>query len=64
MSIIPTQVFELFPSVLVTMIPGVVNVCSVDGNISLLTACVLGEPTHAHHHFELVNKHAMVPCKF
>jgi len=55
-SIIPTQVFELFPSVLVTMIPGVVNVCSVDGNTSLLTACVSGESTHAHHHFELVLK--------
>mmetsp|Transcript_460 Transcript_460/g.581 ORF Transcript_460/g.581 Transcript_460/m.581 type:complete len:586 (-) Transcript_460:659-2416(-) len=55
-SIIPTQVFELFPSVLVTMVPGVVNVCSVDGNTSHLTACISGEPTHSHHHFELALK--------
>uniref|UniRef100_A0A7R9WC93 phosphatidate cytidylyltransferase n=1 Tax=Pseudictyota dubia TaxID=2749911 RepID=A0A7R9WC93_9STRA len=65
-SIFPPQIFEVFPSALVQMLPGVVNICSVappplEGDASMsepqdltLTPCVSGEPTHSHHHFELV----------
>ena len=69
-SIIPPQVFELFPSHIVKMIPGIVEICSVrnivpdgdEGNLAsvmtnaslTLTRCVSGEKTHDLHHFELV----------
>lgn len=52
-NIIPSQVFELAPSALVQMIPGVVRICMVDGESNNLTACVSGEDRHSHHHFEL-----------
>jgi len=55
-NIFPSQVFELIPTPLVQMMPGVVNMCMVDGDSSNLTACISGEPSHSHHHFELVVK--------
>ena len=55
-NIFPSQVFELVPHGFAHMIPGVVNICMVDGNALNLTACVSGEQLHSHHHFELVIK--------
>ncbi len=55
-NIVPSQVFELVPSALVQIIPGVVRICMVDGNSEDLTACVSGEDRHTHHHFELMVK--------
>jgi len=55
-NIFPSQVFELVPHGLAHMIPGVVNICMVDGDATNLTACVSGEELHSHHHFELVIK--------
>jgi phosphatidate cytidylyltransferase len=52
-SIFPPQLFELFPVVLVKLIPGVIEKCSVAGE-GTIVACVSGEATHNHHHFELV----------
>lgn len=54
-SIFPPQLFELFPVVLVKLIPGVIEKCSVAGE-GTIVACVSGEATHYHHHFELVLK--------
>lgn len=48
--------FDVFPSALVKMIPGIVDICSVDGDSLNLTACISGEPSHVHHHFELILK--------
>jgi len=53
-NIIPSQIFEMFPYAVVHLIPGIVDICSVGGDINELTACVSGEPTHAHHTFELL----------
>lgn len=53
-SIFPPQIFDIFPVVLVKMIPGIVDVCAVGSNFSDLTACVSGDPDHVHHHFELM----------
>lgn len=53
-NIIPSQVFEMFPYAIVHMIPGIVEICSVGSNASELTACISGDPTHIHHHFELL----------
>lgn len=57
------QVFEVFPSWLVKMIPGIVEICSVkDYSIEAstttltLTPCISGEATHLFHHFELILK--------
>jgi phosphatidate cytidylyltransferase len=54
-SIFSPQLFELFPAVFVKLIPGVVEKCSVAG-VGLITACISGEPTHTHHHFDLILK--------
>jgi phosphatidate cytidylyltransferase len=54
-SIFPPQLFELFPVMLVKLIPGVIEKCSVAGE-GTIVACVSGEPTHYHHHFELILK--------
>eukprot|EP00815_Leptocylindrus_aporus_P000772 CAMPEP_0116064136 /NCGR_PEP_ID=MMETSP0322-20121206/8899_1 /TAXON_ID=163516 /ORGANISM="Leptocylindrus danicus var. apora, Strain B651" /LENGTH=560 /DNA_ID=CAMNT_0003550025 /DNA_START=78 /DNA_END=1760 /DNA_ORIENTATION=+ len=51
-SIFPSQIFELIPSHITRLIPGIVEICSVDGESALLTPCVSGSP-HVHHHFEL-----------
>ena len=48
--------FDLLPSALVKMIPGIVDICSVNADFHNLTACVSGESTHSHHHFELILK--------
>lgn len=55
-NIFPSQIFELLPKALVQTMPGVVNICMVNGDPNGLTACVSGEATHSHHHFELVAK--------
>lgn len=54
-SIFPPQLFELFPSVVVKIIPGIVEKCAVAGT-DVVTACVSGESTHGHDHFELILK--------
>lgn len=53
---IPSQVFELLPQAIVQTFPGIVNICMVDGDASVLTACISGEERHSHHHFELRKK--------
>lgn len=53
-NIFPSQIFEMFPYAFVHLIPGLVDICSIDGNANDLTACISGEPTHTHHHFELL----------
>lgn len=53
---VPSQIFELIPYGVVQSIPGVVNICMVEGDPTYLTACISGEASHAHHHFELVLK--------
>jgi phosphatidate cytidylyltransferase len=64
-SVIPPQIFEIFPIHLVKMIPGVVEYCSVktaNANASatvgsmILERCISGEPSHTFHHVELVLK--------
>ena len=55
-NIVPSQIFELIPYGLVQMIPGGVNICMVDVDSHNLTACISGEPSHTHHHFELIVK--------
>jgi len=55
-NIVPPQIFEILPRKFVPMIPGVVNICMVTGDSSNLTACVSGEESHNHHHFEMVMK--------
>lgn len=52
-SVFPPQIFELFPSHLVKMIPGIVEYCSVEGTEEV-TRCISGEITHTFHHFELI----------
>lgn len=53
-SIIPPQVFEVFPQHLVKLIPGIVEYCSVDGHPNEITRCISGEPTQSFDHFELI----------
>mmetsp|Transcript_4759 Transcript_4759/g.6974 ORF Transcript_4759/g.6974 Transcript_4759/m.6974 type:complete len:611 (-) Transcript_4759:106-1938(-) len=55
-NIIPSQIFDIFPTALVQMIPGAVRICMVDGNQDNLTACVSGEVSHTHHHFNFFLK--------
>lgn len=55
-SVIPDQVFELLPTSLVKLIPGVIEYCSVEGAEGLTERCISGEPTHSFHHVELVLK--------
>lgn len=56
---VPSQIFDVLPlpSAFVTqLIPNVVNICMVDGDVNQLTACVSGQESHTHHHFEFVLK--------
>ncbi len=53
---VPSQIFEIIPRPLVHLLPGVVDICMIDGNVDNLTACISGEGSHTHHHFELVLK--------
>ena len=55
-SIFNPQVFEIIPDAFTKMIPGIVDICAVDGDAAVLTPCISGEETHTHHHFELVLK--------
>merc|ERR1712238_571445 len=58
-SIFPPQIFELLPSSLVKMIPGILEICSssttTDGD-NVFTRCISGEEAHTFHHFELIWK--------
>lgn len=49
----PSQAFELFPRALIRLWPNVVEVCSVDGDVSNLTACISGAANQKHHHWEM-----------
>jgi len=56
------QLFELLPTFVVNMIPGVIEKCSInDGDF--ITACISGEPSHVHYHFELATKN-IYPVQF
>jgi len=55
-NIFPSQIFELIPHAVAQMLPGVVSICMVDFDPTDLTACISGEGSHSHHHFELVVK--------
>jgi phosphatidate cytidylyltransferase len=69
-SVLPNQIFEVFPKSLVKLIPGIVEICSVkniDATMTTTTTtpmplllvfkpCISGEPSHVFHHFELVLK--------
>jgi phosphatidate cytidylyltransferase len=56
-SFFPSQIFELMPLHVVKMIPRVVQVCSRKKDDSgALTACVSGDESQVHHHFELTIK--------
>jgi phosphatidate cytidylyltransferase len=51
----PSQIFEVLPIFIVKLIPGIVDMCSstsTEGTI--ITACISGESTHIHHHFEFI----------
>jgi len=51
------QIFEIFPSSLVKMVPGIVEICRLNNSAELmLTPCISGEATHDFHHFDLVSK--------
>jgi len=52
--IIPVQIVEIIPKVLVKMIPGMVNICSVDGDLDHLQVCLSEGERQQHHHFEFV----------
>ncbi len=66
-SVLPHQLFEMFPQRLVKMIPGIAEMCTVDdgalqsgeyrhlGPVSY-QECIDGEDSHSFHHFELVVK--------
>lgn len=48
-----SQVFELLPHPLIHSFPNVVEICSVDGDVTNLTACISGAANQRHHHYEL-----------
>ena len=49
----PSQFFELFPRALIRLWPNVVEICSVDGDVNKLTACISGAVNQKHHHWEM-----------
>lgn len=54
---VPSQIFEVLPIFIVKMIPGIVDMCSTVAGTTkhvLITPCISGEPTHVHHHFDLI----------
>jgi phosphatidate cytidylyltransferase len=53
-NIFPSQIFELLPRAFVRLIPGIVDICSIEPTNSEITACISGEPTHTHHNFQLL----------
>lgn len=53
-SYFPSQMFEIIPRHFMRLVPGIVEICSVDRNPKDLTACVSGLHSHSHHHFELL----------
>jgi phosphatidate cytidylyltransferase len=57
-SIVPSQVFELFPRPFVKML-GLVEICTSTASKSapLLVPCVSGDTSQSHHHFEFILKH-------
>jgi len=55
-NIFPPQIFELLPEILVRLLPTIVDVCAIDGDPNNTTACVSGEFSHSHDHFEYILK--------
>ena len=54
-SIVPSQVFDLFPRNFVKLLPHVVEFCTeTHGERSFVTRCISGEETQVHSHFELI----------
>jgi len=53
-NIVPQQIFELFPQNLVRMIPGIIDICTVGGDPTTLSACVSGNNGMQHNHFQMV----------
>lgn len=49
----PSQAFELFPRALIRLWPNVVEICSINGDGSNLTACISGAINQKHHHWEM-----------
>lgn len=49
----PSQAFELLPRAFIRLWPNVVEVCSVDGDVSQLTACISGATNQKHHNWEM-----------
>jgi hypothetical protein len=56
-NIFPSQIFELLPYFIAKAL-GIAEKCSVGGT-TVITGCISGEPTHVHHHFELILKNVM-----
>lgn len=50
---LPSQAFDLLPRALNRLWPHVVEICSVDGDVGRLTACISGARNHKHHHWEM-----------
>jgi phosphatidate cytidylyltransferase len=51
----PSQIFEVLPIFMVKLIPGIVDMCSSSSTEgTIITACISGESTHIHHHFEFI----------
>lgn len=56
-SILNPQIFELVPRSFVKfMFPNIHEICSTNDANNPLAACISGDPTHSHHHFEVVIK--------
>jgi len=51
--------FDIFPHTVVKLIPGIIEICSIDGDTHNLTRCTSGEESHSHHHFELIIKRVL-----
>ena len=58
----PSQVFDLCPHALISLLPNVVAMCSVGGDTDNITACVSGAVDQKHHHYELAL--SIVPIQF
>mmetsp|Transcript_8605 Transcript_8605/g.14950 ORF Transcript_8605/g.14950 Transcript_8605/m.14950 type:complete len:508 (-) Transcript_8605:148-1671(-) len=50
---LPEQAFELLPHALNRLWSNVVEICSIDGDTTDLTACISGASNQKHHHWEM-----------
>ena len=50
---LPSQAFDLLPRALNLFWPKLVEICSVDGDVENLTACISGASNQKHHHWEM-----------